>query len=101
MTRERMVTRTINETDAVCMVCNVRTATVMTRSFPVTGEVYEEKAELLKLIKTLFETDEEKIVDVISWDTKQVLYGMREIDFVLHAQIMPPRTKAKNEGDEG
>ena len=96
-----MVTRTINETDALCMVCNVRTATVMTRSFPVTGEVYEEKAELLKLIKALFETDEEKIVDVISWDTKQVLYGMREIDFVLHAQIMPPRTKAENEGDEG
>lgn len=93
MSRERMITRTINQTNATVMTVNVRTATVESAIFAVTGEVYEDKGELLKVIKAQYETDEVKVVDVIHWDTEQVLYGMPEIDFIKMARILPPRNK--------
>lgn len=96
MARERMITRTINQTNATAMLVNVRTATVESAIFAVTGEVYVDKAELLKAVKAQYETDEVKVVDITHWDTEQILYGMPEIDFIKMAKILPPRGK---EGD--
>lgn len=95
MARERMVTRTVELTIAEVMTLDTTTAKVETIAYEVGGGLTEEKA-VLKAIKKLHETDTFKCVAVQSITIKEVLYGMSEIEFIKHANILPPRS-AKSE----
>ena len=94
MARERMVTRTVELTIAEVMTLNVTTAEVKTIAYEVGGGLTDEKA-VIKAVRKLHETDTFKCVAVQAISTKEILYGMSEIDFIKHAKVLPPRTKTE------
>ena len=89
MSRERMITRTINETVVGIMCLNVETASVEIKEYHITGEYTTDEA--LKKCKKLYETDELKLVHIDTMVTKELLYGMPEEEFMKYAVVLPPR----------
>ena len=89
MARERMITRTVTQTTAKVMCLNVTTAEVTINEFTIGGTYTE--SELLKKCKSLFETDEFKLVHIESSKTEEILLGMSEGDFIRYATVLPPR----------
>ena len=96
MARERMVTRTVNEVTANIMIVDTDTACVETILFKIGGGITGEKA-ILKTVNGTLKNTTKKAVSVIKTETQQVLYGMREVDFIKYAEILPPRTTANAE----
>ena len=94
MSRKRMATRTVTQTSAKIMCLNVTTAEVTINEFTIGGTYTE--SELLKKCKSLFETDEFKLVHIESSKTEEILLGMTEEDFIRYATVLPPR---KQQGD--
>ena len=89
MSRERMITRTVEITTAEIMCLDVVTAEVVTKRCDISGVFTDE--ELLKAIKKICETDTFKVVHVVSQKTSELLYGMPESKFIELAEILPPR----------
>ena len=95
MARERMVTRTVEVTVAEVMCLDVTTAEVTVVSYDISGK-FNTKEDVLKSLKKVYETDTYKVVAVQSTDTKEILYGMPEIDFIRIAKVLPPRGTQEN-----
>ena len=91
MARERMVTRTVMVTVAEVMCLNVTNAEVQINTYEMSG-TYADNSALLKALKKVYETEELKLVSVQEVDEKEVLYGMKEVDFIRLATILPPRS---------
>lgn len=89
MARKRMVTRTVLQTTAVVMTLDVTTAEIQVQSYDIGGKYTDE--ELLKKLQKLFQTDTLKLVYIESQDSKELLLGMDEEDFIRLAQVLPPR----------
>lgn len=92
MARERMVTRTVDETTVKAMAVKTDVGEVVTLELKLTGKVNEENA--LKLTKKQYEKGNVVIAKVLSIETKEVLYGMSEVDFISHATPMDGRFKS-------
>lgn len=90
MARERMITRTVEFTEAEVMCVNVNTADVAIRDFIVTG-TFENSEKLMKALKKAYETDEFKLVNLQYSRVTEQLYGMTEEMFIQMATILPPR----------
>ena len=100
MARERMVTRTVVVTTVEVMCLDVTTAQVQIKDFEMSG-VYADYESALKSIKKVHETDSFKCVAVQGMTEKEVLYGMKEIDFIQLAKVLPPRgSKEETETEE-
>jgi len=89
MARQRMITRTVEQTMCNVMQLNVVTAEVTIKEYTI-GGVYTNE-ELLKKLKDLYETEEEKLVHIESQKTEELLLGMTEEDFIRLATVLPPR----------
>ena len=97
MAREKMITRTITETTVSVMGVNVADAKVDYADIKIAGEFTDNDA-IMKHLKKHYETDNYKIVNIISVDTVDKLYGMPESEFIALAKVLPPRgTTADNE----
>ena len=90
MARERMVTRTVMVTVAEVMCLNVTNAEVQIKTVELSGS-FADLNTMLKAVKKVYETDTFKCVAVQDAFEKEVLYGMKEIDFIRLATILPPR----------
>ena len=99
MARERMVTRTVDVTVAEVMCLDVTTAEVTVVSYDISGK-FNTKEEVLKSLKKAYETDTYKVVNVQSTETKEILYGMPEIDFIRMAKVLPPRCTQENQEEQ-
>lgn len=99
MARVRMVTRTVESTVATVMCVDITSASVSNVERTISGK-YEDKADVLKAVQAIFDTDTVKNVSVVSFTTNVTLYGMPEQDFIKNAKILPPR-KANEDTDEG
>lgn len=99
MARVRMVTRTINVTNAEVMCLTVSKAEVCTKTFKISGNI-SDKAEALKLVKKSHETDDFKPTAIVSLSTNEVLYGMTEEQFISLAEVLPPRKIYGDNADE-
>lgn len=92
MARLRMVTRTIGITVAEVMQINIDTAEVKIITYEVLGKITSNKEILKKLnTDTKLVSENIKVVNVQSFEHKEVLYGMSEMDFIKNAEILPPR----------
>jgi hypothetical protein len=94
MARERMVTRTVEETTVKVMAVKTDVGEVVTLELKLTGKVTADNA--LKLAKKHYENDTVCIAKVLSIDTKEVLYGMYEVDFIKYAKPMDSRFESLN-----
>lgn len=95
MARTKMVTRTIEQTTARAMCLRVDTAEVSLEEYTIGGSPDNE--ELLKRLKSIYETDNFKVVAIKDTRTETKLLGMSEEDFIRYAEVLPPR---KNYNEE-
>lgn len=95
MVRKRMVTRTVIQTTAEVMTLDVTTAEVQVKSYDIGGQYTDEV--LLKKLQALFQTDTFKLVHIESQDSKELLLGMDEEEFIRLAYVLPPRNTVKEE----
>lgn len=94
MARVPMVTRTIVTTKATVMCLDVeeQKPTLVEVTVPRT---YKTEEALLKVARPLIETDSLKAVKVTKTEQIETLYGMNEQEFILNAEILPPRQTQK------
>ena len=89
MARERMVTRTIEETVVVALCMEVSTASVKEMTYTLGQQ--NDDAAILKALKKQYETDDFKVVAIKSKTVSEKLYGMSEADFIKFAKVLPAR----------
>lgn len=89
MARERMITRTVEQTKVRVMALDVNTVEVHFIETTI-GGVYTTEA-LMKKLKNMYETEELKLVHIEQQETEEVLLGMTEEDFIRYAKVLPPR----------
>lgn len=92
MKKEKLITRTITKTEAQVLCLDVVTCEPSTRMFTAMGE-FETFDELLKTLKTEYETETFKLVAVKEAWTDELLYGVSEKDFIAIAQLLDPNTR--------
>ena len=92
MARERMVTRTIlqTEVDVICM--DVTTVETTVKTFTLTG-LQKNTDYILKQLKKQHETETFKLVAIQNVQEKEIMYGMKEIDFIKVAMKLDPDTR--------
>lgn len=95
MARVKMVTRTVEQTTAEIMELNVTTAEVAVKEYTIGGKYTDD--ELLKKFKKMYETDEVKLVHIVSQKTAELLLGMSEEEFIKLAKVLPSRNITKTE----
>lgn len=89
MSRERMITRTIMQSDVITMVVDVTESKVENKVYTLGGQYTPDTA--LKKLKKLYEDDTVKIVSVISIEERELLLGMTEEDFIKYSTVLPKR----------
>lgn len=92
MARERMVTRTVEVSTISVMCLDTVTCDVSVRNFGMSGR-YDDSKVALKDVRKEYETDTFKCVAVQNITVNEVLYGMREVDFIRMAKVLDPETR--------
>ena len=96
MARVPMVTRTIVSTKVVLMCVDVNAGETCTKTVTL-PRTYKDDTALLKQAKKVLETDELKVVHVLSKEEQEQLFGMTEQQFIEVASVLPPRTEKETE----
>lgn len=89
MTKERIITRTIESNIFEVMTCDTETAEVKT--IEIRTGVLPASTNPERYLKKHYDTDTLKICAVISHRTETTLYGMPESLFMQYAEAMPNR----------
>lgn len=99
MARKRMVTRTVTGTEAEIKVVVISKDEITTIKATVGGE-YTDNDKLLKAIKKETETDDLKVLSLISATKIDKCYGMLESEFIKLAKELDPETRKALETEE-
>jgi len=81
------------------MCLEVTTADVQVNWYELSG-TYDTNEAVLKALRKVYETETFKVVAVQETKEKEVLYGMKEIDFIKLAKVLPPRGSKTEETEE-
>ena len=73
--KERMITRTIESYEVICLYANVKAMTIGECCLSISGSTPESKLD--KEARKPFDTSP--------------IYGMSEADFIRHSKLLPPR----------
>lgn len=98
MSRERMVTRSINVGVYDVMTANMTTMQVDSVQVEIPSWNTMSDKKLTESIQSALTADQ-KYVQHTQTATKEVLYGMPEADFIKLAKVLPPRTKQDDTED--
>lgn len=90
MARIPMVTRTITTTKAIVMCLDIESGEPCNKSV-VVPRTYKDDETLLKKVKEVLETETLKPVHIVDKEEIETLYGMTEQEFIVHAEVQPPR----------
>ncbi len=87
---KNMVTRTIltTEVSVLCLDLIKSEPFNMDVSLPRT---YKDEKAIMKKVSALIDNDERKAVHVVRTEVKETLYGMPEEEFIIAAEVLPPR----------
>lgn len=96
MARIPMLTRTITTTKATVMCLNVVQGEPYTETVTV-PRTYKDDNALLKVVKSIIETDELKAVHIVAKEEIETLYGMSENTFIHYAKVLPKRGEKTEE----
>lgn len=99
MARKRMVTRTVTGTEAEVKVVVISKDEITNIKVTVGGE-FTDNDKLLKAIKKETETDDLKVLSVISTTKIDKCYGMLESEFIKLAKELDPETRKALETEE-
>ena len=93
MARIPMVTRTLTATNCDVLCCDVKAGSTVVKTVTV-PRTYKTDEQLMKVVKSLIETDDIKPVHIKSKTVTETLYGMTEAEFMENAKVLPPRESA-------
>lgn len=87
---KNMVTRTILTTEVSVLCLN------LIKSEPFNMDVslprtYKDEKSMMKKLSALIDNDERKAVHIVRTEVKETLYGMPEEEFLIAAEVLPPR----------
>ena len=99
MARQRMVTRTVTGTKAEVQIVSISASEITTISATVGGE-YADNDKLMKAIKKSIETNDIKVLQIMSSEKIDKCYGMLESDFIKLAKELDPETRKALEQEE-
>lgn len=94
MARVPMVTRTIITTKVIVMCLDIERGEPFNKTV-VVPRTYKDDEKLLKKVKEVLETETLKPVHIVDKEEIETLYGMKEQDFIEHAEVLPPRTSSE------
>lgn len=93
--KERMITRTIESYEVICLYANVKAMTMGECILSIPGSTPECKLdkEARKVFNEspVYGTGEFAYVSMKEYRKVSELYGMSETDFIRHAKLLPPR----------
>ena len=92
MAREPQVTRTIVTTTAKVKCADLTTNQVVEKEFTL-PRTYKDNEKLLKVVKSMVETDSDKVVTIVDKSVATKLYGMSEADFLKNSIELDPETR--------
>ena len=90
MARKRMVTRTVQTTEAFVLALDVESAEPQNINVLLAG-TFKDKEAILKAAKKVAETETLKLVQVVGFNVNEDLYGMSEEKFLANADKLEPR----------
>ena len=99
MARKRMVTRTVTGTEAEVKVVVISENEITNIKVTVSGE-FTDNDKLLKAIKKETETDDLKVLSIVSTTKIDKCYGMLESEFIKLAKELDPETRKALESDD-
>ena len=91
MARVPQVTRTITTTKCILLCVDTVNGEAYNDSI-IVPRTYSDEKKLIKVVRSLYNTDEREAVKVIATEVIETLYGMSEADFIKHAEILPSRS---------
>ena len=92
MARAKMVTRTITATEVEAQIVTISASEITTIKVTVSGE-YDDTEKLLKAVKKVTETADIKVLQILTSEKIEKLYGMLETDFLAQAKELDPETR--------
>ena len=99
MARKRMVTRTVTGTEAEVKVVVISANEITDIKVTVSGE-FADNDKLLKAIKKQTETEDLKVLTIVSTTKIDKCYGMLESEFIKLAKELDPETRKALETEE-
>ena len=96
MAREKMVTRSITSTKCVVLALDTETVEPSNLTVEVSG-TFQNEEKLMKAVKAVAETHTLKIVQILTTETVEKLYGVSEQKFMEIAHVLEPRKKKEEE----
>ena len=99
MARKRMVTRTVTGTEAEVKVVVISANEITNIKVTVGGE-FTDNDKLLKAIKKETETEDLKVLAIVTTTKIDKCYGMLESDFIKLAKELDPETRKALETEE-
>lgn len=99
MARKRMVTRTVTGTEAEIQIVTISASEITTIKHTVGGE-FTDNDKLLKAIKKEVETDDIKVLQILTTTKIDKCYGMLESEFIKLAKELDPETRKALENEE-
>ena len=98
---DRFVTRTVVFASVECVVADLVSMQMERKRFNYQGNLVN-KSDVLEYIQKNNNTDEKQIISVDMKTVKkdEILYGMKESDFIKYAKRMETRTKAEKNSAE-
>ena len=99
MARKRMVTRTVTGTEAEIQIVTISASEITTIKHTVGGE-FTDNDKLLKAIKKEVETNDIKVLQILTTTKIDKCYGMLESEFIKLAKELDPETRKALETEE-
>ena len=94
-----MVTRTVTGTEAEIQIVTISASEITTIKHTVGGE-FTDNDKLLKAIKKEVETDDIKVLQILTTTKIDKCYGMLESEFIKLAKELDPETRKALETEE-
>lgn len=90
--RESMVTRTVHGTKVTILAMDTVSCETSNVTYEIGGQ-HTNDEKLLNKVRKEHDTEDFKIVKILAVEPFEKRYGMKETDFIAHAEELEPLTK--------
>lgn len=96
MAKTPMITRTIQTTEVNVLCMDIKQGEPFNTTVAL-PRTYKDNAAMLKAAAAVIDNEDIKAVHIVASEVKETLYGMKETDFIVNADILPARTAKEHE----
>ena len=96
MAKTPMITRTIQTTEVNVLCMDIKQGEPFNTTVTL-PRTYKDNAAMLKAAAAVIDNEDTKAVHIVASEVKETLYGMKEVDFIANADILPARSTKEHE----